>query len=52
MVDLVCGRQPYRGLRRRLLGTGEIGWAAGLAAFELGRRLRRGPAPGGGSSGQ
>jgi len=25
MVDLVAGRQPYRGLKRRLLGTLEIG---------------------------
>jgi geranylgeranyl reductase family protein len=28
MVDLVAGRQPYRGLKRRLLGTLEIGLAA------------------------
>jgi flavin-dependent dehydrogenase len=25
MIDLVAGRQPYRGLKRRLLGTFEIG---------------------------
>jgi len=25
MADLVAGRQPYRGLKRRLLGTLEIG---------------------------
>ena len=25
MIDLIAGRQPYKGLRRRLLGTGEIG---------------------------
>ena len=27
MIDLVAGRQPYRGLKRRLLGTMEIGLA-------------------------
>src|SRR6185369_17430801 len=27
MVDLVAGRQPYRGLKRRLLGTLEVGLA-------------------------
>jgi geranylgeranyl reductase family protein len=27
MIDLVAGRQPYRGLKRRLLGTLEIGLA-------------------------
>lgn len=26
MVDLIAGRQPYRGLRRRLVGTMELGW--------------------------
>ena len=25
MLDLVAGRQPYRGLKRRLLGTLEVG---------------------------
>jgi hypothetical protein len=25
MADLVAGRQPYRGLRRRLLATLELG---------------------------
>jgi hypothetical protein len=25
MVDLIAGRQPYKGLRRRLLMTGELG---------------------------
>jgi flavin-dependent dehydrogenase len=34
MVDLVAGRQPYRGLRRRLLRTGEIGLAGRLAWLE------------------
>jgi hypothetical protein len=24
MIDLIAGRQPYRGLRRRLLSTGEF----------------------------
>ena len=28
MLDLVAGRQPYRGLKRRLLGTMEFGLAA------------------------
>jgi hypothetical protein len=27
MIDLVAGRQPYRGLKRRLLGTLELGFA-------------------------
>jgi len=27
MIDLVAGRQPYRGLKRRLLGTFELGLA-------------------------
>ena len=27
MIDLVAGRQPYRGLKRRLLGTMELGLA-------------------------
>jgi len=27
MIDLVAGRQPYRGLKRRLLGTLEVGLA-------------------------
>lgn len=26
MVDLIAGRQSYRGLKRRLIGTMEIGW--------------------------
>jgi geranylgeranyl reductase family protein len=26
MIDLIAGRQPYRGLKRRLIGTMEIGW--------------------------
>jgi len=25
MIDLIAGRQPYAGLKRRLLGTLEIG---------------------------
>jgi len=28
MIDLVAGRQPYRGLKRRLIGTLEFGLAA------------------------
>jgi geranylgeranyl reductase family protein len=35
MIDLVAGRQPYRGLKRRLLGTLEIGLA--LKAVRGGR---------------
>lgn len=35
MIDLVAGRQPYAGLRRRLLGTREFGLMLRLA---LGRR--------------
>jgi geranylgeranyl reductase family protein len=39
MLDLVAGRQPYRGLKRRLLGTMEFGLAAralvGLRGFRL-----------------
>jgi hypothetical protein len=27
MADLIAGRQPYRGLRRRLLRTFEFGYA-------------------------
>jgi flavin-dependent dehydrogenase len=34
MADLIGGRQPYRGLRRRLLGTLELGWAWRLARLE------------------
>jgi flavin-dependent dehydrogenase len=30
MIDLVAGRQPYRGLKRRLLGTLEVGLALRL----------------------
>ena len=26
MLDLIGGRQPYRGLKRRLIGTMELGW--------------------------
>jgi geranylgeranyl reductase family protein len=37
MVDLVAGRQPYRGLKRRLLGTLEIG----LILKTIGPRSRR-----------
>ncbi len=42
MADLVAGRQPYAGLKRRLLGTLELGlaWKALTA-----RRSRRAPAP-------
>jgi hypothetical protein len=27
MIDLIAGRQPYQGLKRRLLGTLEFGLA-------------------------
>jgi geranylgeranyl reductase family protein len=36
MIDLVAGRQPYRGLKRRLLGTLEFG----LAARVISQRIR------------
>jgi flavin-dependent dehydrogenase len=35
MVDLIGGRQPYRGLRRRLLRTGELGLALRLLRLRL-----------------
>lgn len=35
MVDLIGGRQPYRGLRRRLLRTGELGLALRLLRLTL-----------------
>jgi flavin-dependent dehydrogenase len=35
MADLVGGRQPYRGLRRRLLATREVGLALRLLALYL-----------------
>jgi geranylgeranyl reductase family protein len=41
MVDLVGGRQPYIGLRRRLLGTRELGWALTALGQGLGSRLRQ-----------
>jgi flavin-dependent dehydrogenase len=44
MADLVSGRQPYRGLRRRLLATGELGWAWRLLRLELAHRLVLSPA--------
>jgi geranylgeranyl reductase family protein len=31
MIDLVAGRQPYRGLKRRLLGTMELGLAVRMS---------------------
>jgi len=37
LVDLIAGRQPYRGLRRRLLKTREWGYAWRLARLRLGR---------------
>ena len=37
MVDLVAGRQPYGTLRRRLLGTLELGLAWRLLWMERGR---------------
>ena len=39
MADLVGGRQPYRGLRRRLLGTFEVGLAWRLLRLELAGRI-------------
>jgi geranylgeranyl reductase family protein len=48
MVDLIAGRQPYRGLRRRLLRTFEWGLAARLLGLALGGQLAPslpGPAP-------
>ncbi|HYT76940.1 MAG TPA: NAD(P)/FAD-dependent oxidoreductase [Vicinamibacterales bacterium] len=38
MVDLVAGRQPYAGLKRRLLSTFEIGL---MMRVVIGRRIRR-----------
>jgi menaquinone-9 beta-reductase len=35
MIDLIAGRQPYRSLRRRLLGTLEAGLAWKLLQLEL-----------------
>jgi hypothetical protein len=35
MVDLIAGRQPYAGLRRRLLATVEVGLAWRLLTLEL-----------------
>src|SRR5205814_646914 len=42
LVDLVAGRQPYRGLRRRLLRTREWGYAWRLARLRLGFGRRAG----------
>ena len=39
MVDLVAGRQPYRGLKRRLLGTMEIGLMIRTVMATKSRRL-------------
>jgi flavin-dependent dehydrogenase len=39
MLDLVAGRQPYRGLKRRLLGTMEFGLAARALVGSRGFRL-------------
>lgn len=44
MVDLIVGRQPYRGLRRRLLRTLELGWAWQLFRLRLGTGLGTYPA--------
>jgi flavin-dependent dehydrogenase len=41
MIDLVAGRQPYTTLKRRLLGTFEVGLALRLLALEVGGRARR-----------
>jgi geranylgeranyl reductase family protein len=43
MVDLIAGRQPYRGLRRRLLRTFEWGLAARLLGLALGGQLAATP---------
>jgi len=40
MADLIAGRQPYRGLRRRLLATGEWRHAGRLAALATRDLLR------------
>ncbi len=41
MVDLVGGRQPYIGLRRRLLSTWEPAWALRALTHEFGTRLKQ-----------
>jgi geranylgeranyl reductase family protein len=41
LVDLIAGRQPYRGLRRRLLKTREWRYAWHLARLRLGRPIDR-----------
>ena len=38
MIDLIAGRQPYAGLKRRLLGTREIGLMVKLFAARRDRR--------------
>jgi len=37
MIDLIAGRQPYAGLKRRLLGTLELGLMAKLFVLRRGR---------------
>jgi geranylgeranyl reductase family protein len=41
MIDLVAGRQPYATLKRRLLGTFEIGLALRLLRLQVAGRVRR-----------
>jgi geranylgeranyl reductase family protein len=43
MADLVCGRQPYRGLRRRLIGTLELGLMLKLFSVRRTERVRLKP---------
>lgn len=44
MSDLIAGRQPYVGLKRRLLGTLELGLMAKLFVLRRGRRAEARPA--------
>ena len=46
MADLIAGRQTYRGLRRRLLATGEFRLMATLSQASSRPGSRRAPAPG------
>jgi len=44
MVDLIGGRQPYKGLRRRLIATGEVGLMVRLVVA-ISRHTHPSPAP-------
>ncbi len=44
MIDLIAGRQPYAGLKRRLLGTLELGLMAKLFVLRRDRRAEARPA--------